>query len=97
MIEAPWHFPGSIMLYDGNMNWLFVGEFIWSDGITNSLIDHGEPGDLLPTVLQYKKSIESCLNLEISYVFAEHQEVFTSLLEIEATILSKIDYKVNRM
>ena len=97
VIAVPGHSPDSIMFYDQQTKWLFVGDLVMYKGTTNAIIDHNEEGQLLPTVMQYRNSLELCLKYDVSTVFSGHQQVFSDLPEIIQKNLSRIEYKLNRV
>lgn len=97
VIETPGHSLDSISLYDQQTGWFFAGDFIISNGTTNALIDFDEKKLLLPTVLQQRQSIEHCMQLNITTVFAGHEAIFHNLKEVAEVNLSKIEYKVKRI
>ncbi|MEK4426714.1 MBL fold metallo-hydrolase [Solibacillus sp. FSL K6-1523] len=97
VIAVPGHSPDSIMFYDQQAKWLFVGDLVMYKGTTNALIDHDDEGQLLPTVMQYKNSLELCLKYDVRTVFAGHQQVFSDLPEIIQKNLARIEYKLNRL
>ncbi|MEG0386069.1 MAG: MBL fold metallo-hydrolase [Solibacillus sp.] len=97
VIAVPGHSPDSIMFYDQYTKWLFVGDLVMYKGTTNALIDLNEEGQLLPTVMQYRKSLERCLKYDVSTVFAGHQQVFSDLPEVIQKNIARIKFKLNRV
>lgn len=95
--EVPGHSPDSILLYDKETKWLFCGDLVLYTGTSNALVDHDEAGELLPTVVQYKNSLEKCLEFDVAMVFAGHQRPYDNLNEIVEKNLQRIDYKINRI
>lgn len=97
VLETPGHSLDSISLYDQQTDWLFTGDLIIEKGTTNALIDFDANKSLLPTVWQQRKSIEQCLNLHVSTVFAGHEAIFDNFEEVAQANLAKMDYKVQRI
>lgn len=97
IMEVPGHSPDSILLYDEETKWLFCGDLVLLIGTSNALVDHDETGALLPTVVQYKNSLERCLQLEITMVFAGHQKPYNNLIEVVNKNLKRIDFKLHRI
>lgn len=97
VLEMPGHSLDSIVLFDTEAKWLFAGDLILSHGSSNALIDHDSNGFLLPTVIQYRTSLEKCLKLEVQKVFSGHQSVFSNIEEVIENNFSKITYKLNRL
>lgn len=97
VIAVPGHSPDSIMFYDHQTKWLFTGDLVIYKGTINALIDHNEESQLLPTVMQYRNSLELCLDYDVSTVFAGHQQIFSNLPEIIQKNLARIEYKLNRI
>lgn len=95
--EVPGHSPDSILLYDAEMKWLFVGDLVLYTGTTNALVDHDEQGQLLPTVAQYKHSLEIALTYDAEMAFAGHQQPYANLTEIVSKNLDRIQFKVERI
>ncbi|MGM9948844.1 MAG: MBL fold metallo-hydrolase [Lysinibacillus sp.] len=95
--EVPGHSPDSILLYDPQTRWLFAGDLILYTGTTSALVDHDKEGRLLPTVMQYKHSLETCLHYDASMVFAGHQQPFDDLQEIAQRNLDRIDFQLQRI
>lgn len=97
IIEAPGHSIDSIMLYDEDAKWLFVGDVLIKQGSTNALIDHDEKGSLIPSVLQHKTSIEKCLKLNANYIFPGHHQIYSTIHEVVEYNISRINYKLDRL
>lgn len=95
--RVPGHSPDSILLYDGETKWMFVGDLVLYTGTTSALVDHDKKGQLLPTVMQYKQSLEICQQYEASRVFAGHQQPFENLREIVQKNLDRIDFQASRI
>lgn len=95
--EVPGHSPDSILFYDPQAKWLFIGDLVLHTGTTNALIDHDQNGELLPTVMQYRQSLKSCLTYDVEMVFAGHQRPFSNLYEIVEKNLDRIAFKLNRI
>lgn len=76
VLETPGHSLDSISLYDQQTGWLFTGGLIIEKGTTNALVDFDANKTLLPTVWQQRQSIEQCLKLHVSTVFAGHESFF---------------------
>ena len=94
---VPGHSPDSILLYDPETRWLFAGDLVLYTGTTSALVDHDKEGLLLPTVKQYKQSLETCLDYDASMVFAGHQQPFDDLQEIVQRNLDRIDFQLQRI
>ncbi|MFF5993161.1 MBL fold metallo-hydrolase [Lysinibacillus sp. KU-BSD001] len=97
VMEVPGHSPDSVLFYDSETKWLFVGDLVLYTGTTNALIDHDEQLNLLPTVMQYRQSLEKCLQLDTSVIYAGHQQSFSNLSEIVEKNLQRIDFKLARI
>lgn len=95
--EVPGHSPDSILFYDAQAKWLFSGDIVLHTGTTNALIDHDQNGELLPTVKQYRQSLEMCLTYDVEMVFAGHQRPFSNLTEIVEKNLDRMAFKLNRI
>lgn len=96
VIEAPGHSPDSILLYDKQAGWLFVGDLVLAIGTANALVDHDDAGIMLPTVMQYRTSLEKIRTLKVSYVFAGHEQTYTNLQEVIDQNVQRIDWKRRR-
>jgi glyoxylase-like metal-dependent hydrolase (beta-lactamase superfamily II) len=94
---VPGHSPDSILFYDPETKWLFAGDLVLYTGTTSALVDHDKEGQLLPTVMQYKQSLESCLLYNTNVVFAGHQQPFDNLQEIVQKNLNRIDFQLRRI
>ena len=97
VLEAPGHSPDSIGLLDQERGWLFAGDFLLASGTTNGLIDHDEAGKILNPVMQYTESIEKVRSYSIQHVFAGHEAIFQNLDEVMEKILSKMEYKLQKL
>ncbi|WP_431029340.1 MBL fold metallo-hydrolase [Lysinibacillus sp. LZ02] len=97
VIEVPGHSPDSVLFYDRETKWLFAGDLVLYTGTTNALIDHDEQLNLLPTVMQYRQSLEKCMQLDISVIYAGHQQPFSNLSEIVEKNLQRMDFKLERI
>lgn len=97
IIAAPGHSPDSILLHDTKTKWLFAGDLVLYTGTTSALVDHDEEGRLLPTVMQYKQSLENCLHYNASMVFAGHQQPFSNLQEITQRNLERVSFQLQRI
>lgn len=95
--EVPGHSLDSILLYDPETRWLFAGDLVLFTGTTSALVDHDKEGLLLPTVMQYKHSLETCLHYDASMVFAGHQQPFDNLQEIVQRNLDRIAFQLQRI
>ncbi|WP_332650459.1 MBL fold metallo-hydrolase [Lysinibacillus sp. 54212] len=90
VIEVPGHSPDSIIFYDEETKWQFVGDLVLNPGSTNALIDFDEDLNLLPTVAQYEQSLLKCQALDASLIFPGHQQPFSNHKIV-------IDEKLNRI
>ena len=97
VLETPGHSLDSISLYDQQTGWLFTGDLIIEKGTTNALVDFDANKSLLPTVWQQRQSIEQCLKLHVSTVFAGHEAIFDNFQEVAQANLAKMEYKVQRI
>lgn len=95
--EAPGHSVDSILLYDAEAGWLFVGDVLLYTGTTNALIDQDGEMNLLPTVSQYEQSIKQCISRPVSMIFAGHQQPFSNVHEIAEKNLNRINRKLERI
>lgn len=95
--EVAGHSLDSILFYDLETKWLFVGDLVLFTGTTNALVDHDADLNLLPTVAQYEQSLRKCLAYEASFVFAGHQEPYTNLSEIVEKNLQRVSFKLGRL
>lgn len=94
---VPGHSPDSILFYDPKTKWLFAGDLVLYTGTTSALVDHDQEGQLLPTVMQYKQSLEICLQYDASMVFAGHQQPFVNLQEIGQRNMDRIAFQLQRI
>lgn len=97
VLETPGHSLDSISLYEQQTGWLFTGDCIIEKGTTNALVDFDENQLLLPTVWQQRQSIEQCMKLNVTTVFAGHEAIFDNFQQVAQLNLAKIDYKVQRI
>ena len=95
--EVPGHSLDSILLYDPETRWLFAGDLVLFTGTTSALIDHDKEGRLLPSVMQYRHSLEACLHYDASMIFAGHQQPFDNLHEIVQRNLDRIGFQLHRI
>lgn len=97
IITVPGHSPDSLCLHDEETGWLFAGDFLLASGMTSALLDHDEKGQLLNPIAQYMTSIQKLQQLQISQVFAGHEELFSNTSEVMAASLSKMTYKLQKV
>lgn len=93
VIEVPGHSPDSILLYDPETKWAFVGDIVLKTGTTNALIDFDDNLKLLPTVEQHKQSLHKCRMLDSIMFFAGHQPPFDNYHEVIDKNLARIEKK----
>lgn len=97
VIEVPGHSPDSILFYDEDTKWQFVGDLILNPGSTNALIDFDDDLKLLSTVAQYEQSLLKCQALEGSMIFPGHQNPFSNHQKVVDEKLGRIATKCERI
>lgn len=97
VFEVPGHSPDSILLYDEETEWQFVGDLVLNPGASNAIIDFDDNMELLLTVAQQENSLRMCQQLQASVVFAGHQWPFSNLSEVVDSKLAGIHKKSERI
>ena len=97
VMEVPGHSPDSILLYDAETGWQFVGDLVIKTGAINALIDFNEDLQLLPTVVQQQQSLLKSRELQTRMIFAGHQLPFSNHLEVIDKNLQRIQRKCTRV
>lgn len=93
VLETPGHAVDHVVFYDAERNWLFAGDILLSHTSTNALIEPDENMNRLPTLVQYRNSLQKCAYLNAEVTFSGHQELIYDHKKLIAAKLKRIDDK----
>lgn len=93
VIETPGHAVDHVIFYDEKRRWLFAGDLLLSHTSTNALVEPDENMNRLPTLVQYRNSLQQCAELNAEVTFSGHQELIHNHTDLINTKLKRIDDK----
>lgn len=93
VLETPGHAVDHVVFHDKKRNWLFAGDLILSNSSTNALVEPDGNMNRLPTLVQYRNSLEKCAELDAEVTFSGHQDLIFNHQELIARKLKRIDDK----
>lgn len=93
ILETPGHAVDHVVFYDQKRKWLFAGDLILSSTSTNALVEPDEQMNRLPTLVQYRNSLEKCAALDAEVTFSGHQYLIYNHKELIEKKLERMDKK----
>lgn len=97
VIEIFGHTQDHLAFYDEKAGMLFAGDHVLKRMATNALIDFTEDGKLLPTLVQYEKSLRKIKQLSLSTIYPGHGDLIENpYVEIDNQ-LERIERQANRL
>jgi len=97
IIETPGHAPDHVSFYDLKKKRLFVGDHLIQHISSNAIVEPDQQGRRIPTLIQYKKSLQKCLNIDAEIIFPGHGELIRNHKELINRRLTRMDQKAEKM
>lgn len=75
VIEVPGHAPDHVAFYDPHNKTAFLGDLIIKNIHVNALVDMGEKGERMQTLIDYEKSLNKMQNYEMKIAYSGHGDI----------------------
>jgi glyoxylase-like metal-dependent hydrolase (beta-lactamase superfamily II) len=97
IIEIPGHAPDQLAFWNQKENWLFAGDLLLEHISSNALVEPDEIGHRLPTLLQHIKSLQICMDLDVSLVYPGHGNLIKNPNDLIKKRLERTEAKCQRL
>ncbi|KMK75730.1 MBL fold metallo-hydrolase [Alkalihalobacillus pseudalcaliphilus] len=97
VVTFPGHAPDQVGFYLREQQILFGGDLLIEHISSNALVEPDQQGNRLLTLIEHKHSLEKCLKLPLSRVYAGHGQVIDSPQELIQKRIEQINQKAERI
>lgn len=97
VIETPGHSPDHVVFYDKKSKILFGGDFLLSHISSNAIIEPDVNGNRLQTLMQYIKSFNKLLKLDVDIIYPGHYKPIYNGHELVESRLAGIVRKADEI
>ncbi|MFA1710098.1 MBL fold metallo-hydrolase [Peribacillus frigoritolerans] len=97
VIETPGHAPDHLVFYHAERKWLFGGDHLIGHISSNAIVEPDQEGKRLFTLVEYKHSLETCLELDVETVFSGHGRQIINHKDLITMRINKIHQKSDQI
>lgn len=97
VIEVPGHAPDHIAFWDAQRQWLFAGDHLLKTISSNAFIEPDLKGNRKFTLVEYARSLNRCLSLDVETVFPGHGELIGDSKDLIEKRLTRIGQKAAKI
>lgn len=96
-IQTPGHSPDHIVFYNNERKCLFGGDLLINHISSNALVEPNCKGERLFTVIQYERSLQKCLEIDVDVIYPGHGKSIHNPKELIKSRVEGIKWKADRI
>ena len=97
IVEIAGHAPDQLAFWNQRESWLFAGDLLLEHISSNALVEPDEFGKRLPTLSQHIKSLQKCMELDVSLVYPGHGNLIKNPNDLIKKRLERTEAKCQRL
>jgi glyoxylase-like metal-dependent hydrolase (beta-lactamase superfamily II) len=97
VIETPGHSPDHIVFLDKENDQLFGGDHVLGHISSNAIVEPDRAGNRILTLVEYRRSLEKCLMLDVQTIFPGHGDFVHNHRQLIHQRLDRIYQKSERI